>query len=167
MYNKFNAKLERFYNENSTVQTCKDETPLFEQIQEYRELYKIPINDIGSNTKNCEHFLTNNIEDFNKILRLVKFEIANNKFEVSKTNKEKRLSAPEIIAILNEFGIFSEFKKRNFNRADAISVLYQIIGTNKKNLGSYYDEIRRENGMVTIEKEHINTAKNFLNSKGL
>lgn len=78
---------------------------------------------------------------------------------------EKRENAPVIIAMLKELKIFSELTKRGFNKSAIIDSLYQIIGTNKKNIERYYDSMLK--GDDNLFKEiHSKRAKDFLNSRG-
>lgn len=86
--------------------------------------------------------------------------------QMSTTEKEappKRLPAPVVMAMLKELGVFANFTKKGFGRNAIVDTLFQIIGTDKTNLGSYYDDFVK-NGFKDL---HIEKAKDFLNSKGL
>lgn len=86
--------------------------------------------------------------------------------EIEPKTKQKRLPTPVIIAMLKELGVFGKLNQKGYNRQSAIDTLYQIIGTNKTNIGKYYDSMMNEN-KVDFTDDHQKTAKNFLNSKGL
>lgn len=80
----------------------------------------------------------------------------------TQSNKHKRLATPVIIAILKELGVLGQFAQKGFSRQSTIDTLYQIIGTDKTNIGKYYDAMNKSGLSDTYQKE----AKNFLNSKG-
>jgi|GEM_PF-3581973 len=78
----------------------------------------------------------------------------------------KRLTAPVIIAMLKELGVFGVFNKKGFGRNAIVDTLYHIIGTNKTNIAEYYDSLN-SNDQDKFNESHIKKAKDFLNSKGL
>ncbi len=78
---------------------------------------------------------------------------------------QSRHTTPVIIAILKELKLIGELNKRGFTRAAIIDTLFQIIGTNKKNIENYYDSmIKQDNN--SFKKSHIEKSKEYLNSKG-
>ena len=78
---------------------------------------------------------------------------------------QNRHTAPVIIAMLGELKMFAELNRRGFPKGAIIDSLYQIIGTNKKNIEKYYDSmVKRDN--EHFKESHIKKAKDFLNSKG-
>lgn len=93
-------------------------------------------------------------------------EITKPKNQTEKTANPKRLPAPVIIAMLKELGVFGIFNKKGFGRNAIVDTLYQIIGTDKTNLGGYYDSLN-SNDQDKFNESHIKKAKDFLNSKGL
>ena len=134
------------------------------------------LNDFSgkSNDKNLKTYNTNRLllitkiykSTFDESLKTVYTESARKTIE--KRNNplidSKRLTAPVIIAILKELGVFGVFSRKGFLKGSVVDTLYQIIGTNKKNLESYYDDFVK-NGNKSKD-EHIKKAKEFLNSKG-
>ena len=107
------------------------------------------------------------IEDYGYsiFLEYKRFVHANKEIKQKNTFSDKRMTAPEILMILKELKIFAEFSKRGFSKSAIIDTLYQIIGTNKKNLESYYDKVIKQTKSPNNEKYEQN-AKKFLNSKG-
>lgn len=78
---------------------------------------------------------------------------------------KKRHTTPVIMAMLKDLNVFVELKKRHYVRADVIKTLYQIIGTNDKNIEKYYDSMIKGD-QLDFKENHIIKAKKFLNSKG-
>lgn len=93
---------------------------------------------------------------------MVEFRRLIREFKTKPSGNPKRLTTPVIIAILKDLGVLGQFAKKGFSRQSAIDTLYQIIGTNKTNIGKYYDEIEKSGLADTHQQE----AKTFLNSKG-
>lgn len=93
---------------------------------------------------------------------LVEFKKLIRGYNTKPSGNPKRLTTPVIIAMLKELGVLGQFAKKGFGRQSAIDTLYQIIGTNKTNIGKYYDEIEKSG----LADAHQQEAKTFLNSKG-
>ena len=93
---------------------------------------------------------------------MVEFRRLIREFKTKPSGSPKRLTTPVIIAILKDLGVLGQFAKKGFGRQSAIDTLYQIIGTNKTNIGKYYDEIEKSG----LADAHQQEAKTFLNSKG-
>ena len=55
--------------------------------------------------------------------------------------------------------------QKGFNRKSTIDTIYQITGSNYKNLEKYYDSMKKEDNKE-FNSTHTEKAKEFLNSKG-
>lgn len=93
---------------------------------------------------------------------LVEFKKLIRGYNTKPSGNPKRLTTPVIIAMLKELGVLGQFAKKGFGRQSTIDTLYQIIGTDKTNIGKYYDAINKS-GLADTHQEE---AKTFLNSKG-
>ena len=94
-----------------------------------------------------------------------KTEIENNFETKTPETHNKRFTTPVIIAILKEFGVFAKMQQKGFNRKSIIDTIYQITGSNYKNLEKYYDSMKKEDNKE-FNSTHTEKAKEFLNSKG-
>lgn len=113
-------------------------------------------------------FYAYNVDEINNFIfqEQVKLDAYKNlKFSSNNKDIQVRHTAPVVLAILKELKLFAELQKRGFSKASIIDTLFQIVGTNKKNLEQYYDSMLKQDNKM-FKTSHIEKSKEFLNSKG-
>ena len=120
--------------------------------------------------KNFNYAVTKICNFINEIV--AKLKPVKNKTEIENNSETKtpethniRFKTPVIIAILKELGVFAKMHQKGFNRKSIIDTIYQITGSNYKNLEKYYDSMKKEDNKE-FNSTHTEKAKEFLNSKG-
>ena len=126
------------------------------EIQQFNDTYKLPIEMtiLGIGIDKLENFLKQTIQEINKIIALLIFEITKQPKQLNSNRTD--LSAPEKIAVLYEIGIQETLNKIPVQE-DKYRFIHSLIGGSYDNVKKYM-----VNG---LSKDNKLKAKDFINSK--